>query len=194
MSYVEMAGDVAKFIKSHQIHNPVLLGHSMGGKTAMTLAQKHLVAIQKLIIADIAPVPYQHSHEEFVTAMQHVDFDQVRSRQDVDRQLAQDIANQQVRQFLLQNLTRDDSGYRWRINLTAIAENMPQLLDYRCKEISNVESLFIAGSLSHYITTDHHHIIRQLFPSAYIESIEGAGHWLHAEQPARFVELVKHFL
>ncbi len=194
MSYVEMAGDVARFIKTHQIQDPVVLGHSMGGKTAMALAQKRLVAIQKLVVADIAPVRYGHSHEEFVTAMQHVDLDQVRSRQDVDRQLGQDIANPQVRQFLLQNLTRDDTGYRWRINLAAIAENMPQLLDYRCKEVSNVETLFIAGSLSHYITNDHHQIIRQLFPSAYIESIEGAGHWLHAEQPARFLELVQHFL
>ena len=194
MSYIEMAGDVARFIKTHEIQNPIVLGHSMGGKTAMALAQKRLAAISKLIIADIAPVPYRHSHEEFVTAMQHVDFDQVTSRQDVDRQLGQDIANSQVRQFLLQNLARDGGKYRWRINLDAIAENMSQLLDYRIKEVSNVEALFIAGSLSHYITDDHHHGIRQLFPSAYIESIAGAGHWLHAEQPVRFINLVQHFL
>nr|XP_061809741.1 protein ABHD11-like [Nerophis lumbriciformis] len=189
-----MAADVVRLIKIQKISSPAILGHSMGGKTAMTLVQKNLASVSKLIVADIAPVRYTHSHEEFVSAMQCVDFGQVASRGDVDNQLTKDIANSQVRQFLLQNLKRESDGYSWRINLGAIAENMSELLDYRCKEVCNVETLFVAGALSYYITATHHSTIRHLFPSAYIESISNAGHWLHAEQPAQFVELVNSFL
>ncbi len=194
MTYPEMAADVAGFIKRHNLFRPAIIGHSMGGKTTMALAQNHLAAVSKLVIADIAPVRYDHSHDEFVTAMRNIDFSQVNSRGDVDKQLSQDIANTQVRQFLLQNLEKEDDRYQWRINLDAIAVNMPALLDYRETGVCNAETLFIAGSLSAYISRDYHHRMRQLFPSAYIESIADAGHWLHAEQPEKFVTMVRHFL
>ena len=194
MTYTEMAADIARFIRNQRLNMPALLGHSMGGKVAMSLAQSGIVGIARLIVADIAPVSYRHSHQEFVTAMQRVDFSQVSSRREVDTQLANSIANDQVRQFLLQNLVRDEGKYRWRLNLRAIQENMSQLLGYYDKEVSHVDTLFIGGSLSQYITPQHHGEIRKRFPSAYIETVEQAGHWLHAEQPEKFAGLVNHFL
>jgi len=181
-------------MRHHNLVMPVVLGHSMGGKTAMTLGQTGIVGISRLIVVDIAPVRYQHSHEEFVDAMKRVDFTQVRSRSSVDSQLANSIANPQVRQFLLQNLVKDEDGYRWRINLKAVEENMSELLGYYNNDECHVDTLFISGSLSHYITPQHHADIRKRFPSAYIETIEQAGHWVHAEQPKKFANLVNSFL
>lgn len=194
MSYSEMAGDVQRFIETHKLIQPAIVGHSMGGKVAMALAQATEAMIAKLIIADISPVPYTHSHDNFISAMKQVNFDQVTSRKDVDLQLQRDIPSAPIRQFLQQNLTRIDDQYRWRINLEAIEENLPKLLDYNIAGKSDVETLFIGGSLSDYISPAHHADIQRLFPNSSIQTIDQAGHWLHAEKPREFVDLVQRFL
>ena len=194
MTYLDMATDVAILLKALDLPAPSLLGHSMGGKVAMTMAQYHMLPLDKLIIADIAPVPYQHSHASFVQAMQQVDLESIKSRKDVDQQLSRDILESSTRQFLLQNLARIDGSYRWRINLKAIEQSMDQLLDYQSTDIANNRSMFIAGSLSHYVDDTAKQVILQLFPHASIEYIDDAGHWLHAEKPREFIQLVKEFL
>ena len=194
MSYYEMAADVLGFIESQKLSQPVILGHSMGGKVAMALAQGNEETIAKLIVADIAPVSYEHSHDNFISAMKLIDFNQVKSRKDVDLQLQQNISSGPIRQFLLQNLIKIDSQYKWRINLEAIEKNLPKLLDYNIEVESNVETLFIGGSLSDYITPSHHADIQRLFPASSIEMIDQAGHWLHAEKPQEFVDSVRRFL
>ncbi len=194
MSYSEMAADVLSFIETQNLSQPVILGHSMGGKVAMALAQENRDKIAKLIVADIAPVSYKHSHDNFISAMKQVDFDQVRSRKEVDLQLRRDIPSAPIRQFLLQNLTKTGSQYKWRINLEAIEKNLPKLLDYNTEGESNVETLFVGGSLSDYIQPAYHVAIQRLFPSSSIQIIDQAGHWLHAEKPREFVDLVQNFL
>lgn len=194
MGYKEMAGDVALLIDRFKLNNPVIIGHSMGGKTAMALSQLGLSQIRKMIVADIAPIAYHHTHEDYITALQRVRLEGISSRTDVDRQLVEAIPEAGIRQFLLQNLSRGESGYAWQINLQAIHENLKDLLDYQIDQPSNTETLFIAGGNSSYILPESELTIKTLFPYSKIQKIKNAGHWLHAEQPQRFMELVRTFL
>ncbi|MGB5706165.1 MAG: alpha/beta fold hydrolase [Arenicellales bacterium] len=194
MQYRQMAADVAQLIDRYNLERPAIIGHSMGGKTAMAMAQLGLTQLDKLVIADIAPVPYSHTHEGFVNAMQAVDLARVKSRNEVESRLKETIQEAGIRQFLLQNLKRGENGYLWRINLTAIQSNMSDLLDYGIDQVSDIEALFIAGEKSNYIEPGMHQAIRHLFPNSQIQTINNTGHWLHAEQPARFIDIVKAFL
>ena len=176
---------------------PVLIGHSMGGKTAMHLAliQGHRLA--RLIVVDIAPVANQHDFDNLLEAMTELDIDSLQRRGEAEVALAKRVPQQALRQFLLQNLVRAGSGYRWRINLQAIRANMDAILDFPWPDNWQPferPTLFIRGGLSTYIRGEHEAMIYQLFPNARIVTIENAGHWLHAEQPQRFVEEVRRFL
>ena len=194
MRYTDMAADVALLIDQLGLERPAVIGHSMGGKAAMAMAQMDLAQIDKLIVADIAPVSYGHSHENYVNAMQQIDLENISSRRDVHKRLANTIPEPGIRQFLLQNLNRRDDGYSWRINLEAIQNNMQALLDYQFDQVCDTETLFIAGEHSNYISAASNQTMARLFPASRIKTIKNAGHWLHAEQPARFVETVKSFL
>jgi len=194
MTYGEMAIDVAALITDEKLENPAILGHSMGGKAAMTLAQKGLVPLGKLVIADIAPVPYQHSHEEFIQIMQAVDLDRTRSRSEADKQLAERISEPGIRQFLLQNLVRENRTYRWRINLEAIKNNLPSILGFDSQQPASNQTLFISGGSSPYIKPRMYPEMDRQFPHHIVETIDEAGHWIHAEKPEAFVDLIKQFL
>ncbi len=194
MHYADMAADVALLIDRFELESPTIIGHSMGGKAAMALAQLDLAQIDRLVIADIAPVAYGHSHEEYVNAMRDIDLQHISGRRDVDKVLANTIPEPGIRQFLLQNLVRGEEHYSWRINLAAIQNNMQILLDYQFNQVSDTEILFIEGERSNYLSAESKDTIACLFPASRIETIKDAGHWLHAEQPARFIELVKSFL
>ncbi len=194
MQYAEMANDVACLIEQRGFSGTTILGHSMGGKTAMALVQTGMTELHKLIVADIAPVPYQHSHSEFVKAMTAVNFTEVRARKDVEKQLEVEISDPMIRQFLMQNLMRQQNRFQWRINLDAIAENMEFLLGYDHKQSSDTDTLFIAGGNSGYIVPDVYPEISRLFPLSKIVTIDNAGHWLHAEQPEKFIKLVWEFI
>jgi len=194
MTYSEMATDLAALITDEKLVNPAVLGHSMGGKAAMTLAQFGLVPLGKLVIADIAPVPYQHSHEEFIEAMQSVDLGRARSRGEADKQLAERISEPGIRQFLLQNLVRENSNYRWRINLEAIKNNLPSILGFGSQQPANNQTLFISGGNSPYIKPQMYPEMDRQFPHHIVETIDNAGHWIHAEKPEAFVDLIKQFL
>lgn len=194
MRYADMAADVALLINQLRLERPAVIGHSMGGKAAMALAQMDLAQIDKLIVADIAPIAYSHSHEDFVHAMLEINLRNVSSRREVDQLLANSIPEPGIRQFLLQNLIRGKDNYSWRINLEAIQNDMQSLLDYPFNQVSETQALFIAGEHSNYISAESKQTIAHLFPESRIETVPNAGHWLHAEQPARFVEKVKSFL
>jgi len=193
-SYTAMADDTAALIKRLALKTPSILGHSMGGKTAMCLAQSGIARVDRLIVADIAPVTYEHSHLGYIDAMQAIDLDRISSRSDVDVQLASDIPESGIRQFLLQNLVRDDGHYRWRINLSAIRKNMSSLLGYPALPVSDVDTLFLRGAKSDYIHAGLHSEIERQFPCSRIETVADAGHWLHAEQPGRVIAATRQFL
>lgn len=174
-----------------------LLGHSMGGKAAMAAALQAPDKVAALVVADIAPIPYAHSHAGFIQAMRSVDLGAVSRRSDADPMLASAIPEAPLRAFILQNLVVENGGARWRLNLEALAVAMPDLLDWPASLADKRyegPALFIRGGASDYAPAGADEAIRAAFPRAEIAVVEGAGHWLHAERPAEFFETVSGWL
>jgi esterase len=198
MDYDEMAGDLIHFIETHVARPVRVMGHSMGGKAAMVAALSRPDLFERLIVCDIAPVSYQHTYHDHLEAMQAVDLINITRRQDADAALADSIPQADVRGLLLQNLERaEGEGFKWRINLDAIAAGHDHLIAFPgIPEGQKFESptLFIRGGTSDYVADPHEPKIQQLFPAAQIETVEGAGHWLHAEKPEAFFEKAQAFL
>ena len=197
MTYPAMAGDVARLIRRLDLGDCNLLGHSMGGKIAMMLAHELPERIARLVVADIAPVTYSHSHEVLVEAVIAIDLAAIGSRADADRALAERIGDAGLRAFLLHNLARDGDGWRWRVNWEAIRYSMNSLIGFDGLPADwhlDLPTLFIRGSSSDYVGAAEIEVIEQRFGAAQIATIEGAGHWLHAEQPEEFLRIVGDFL
>jgi pimeloyl-ACP methyl ester carboxylesterase len=196
-SYLAMAGDLAEAVQRLCGGKAVVLGHSMGGKAAMTLALTRPDLLAGLIVADIAPVPHTHTHLHFIKAMQAVDLSRIRRRAEANPMLAGAIPEPMLRGFLLQNLLVEDGRAEWRINLAALEANMAALLDFPAdlpKPAFDGPAYFLHGGASPYVPPETHPRIRALFPAAEIEALPGAGHWLHAEQPEAFAGKVERWL
>jgi esterase len=165
-----------------------VLGHSMGGKSVMTLALAHPERVASLAVADIAPVAYNHRFGVELEAMQALDLTQVRRRSDAATQMSAYISDPALAAFLLQNLNVGANGASWRINLPAITQSEASLVGFpeQTSAYGGVTS-FICGAQSDYVQTAHRGIIEPLFPAATIATIDDAGHWLHAERPKDFI-------
>ena len=190
MSYPAMAEDLRAFLDGQGLDAATLIGHSMGGKVAMRLALETPARVQRLVVVDIAPTVSQHDHLPVLSAMASLDLGRVRRRADADALLAGTLPDAGLRQFVLQNLASTPSGFAWRVNLAAIEAGMADLLDFPVEPDAPPypgPAQFIRGGLSDYVTPADEVVIRELFPRAEIVTIEGAGHWVHAEQPARFL-------
>jgi len=197
MSYEAMAADLAAVIDRHAGGRAVVLGHSMGGKAAMALALTAPDSVAGLIVADIAPVAYGHSHSGYLAAMQTVDLSAVTRRSDADPMLAGAIPDPGLRAFILQNLAIEGGAGAWRLNLAALAANMEALIGWPASLAGRVHdgaALFLHGGASDYVAPEHHAAVRAQFPQARIEALPGAGHWLHAEQPGPFLAAVEGWL
>lgn len=189
-SYADLAGDLADVIVAHG-GKADMLAHSMGGKAAMVLALTRPALVRRLIVADIAPVGYAHSQMGPLEAMRRVDLTRVTKRADAAAQMG-DLSDE-LKAFLLQSL--DLEHKRWRLNLDVLARNMADIVGF--PEIAgrfDGPTLFLSGARSDYVLPDHHLRIRALFPQARFQALEGAGHWLHAEQPQAFVAAAWAFL
>lgn len=189
-SYPAMARDLSEVIAAHGGQADVL-GHSMGGKAAMTLALTEPERVRRLIVADIAPVPYDHSQQENIDAMRRVDLGAIASRADAAAQLGE--LPPDVAAFLLQSL--DMKERRWRLNLDALEANMAAILSF--PEIDGRfegPALFLSGAESSYVRPEHRPRIKALFPRARFAKIPGAGHWLHADKPRETQAAVAQFL
>jgi pimeloyl-ACP methyl ester carboxylesterase len=190
MSYLEMAADVEKYITDHGLNKPSLIGHSMGGKTVMTLLQNFDVTLGQAVILDIAPVTYRHDHDHLLHAMQGLDLESLKSRSDANQALSGNIPEHGIRQFLLQNLERSETGFRWRINLQAIAVNRGEIFGYPGGDVVIAPIHFIGGDRSEYLISGYYPELKSHFPNARIQHIANAGHWLHAEQPEALLDLL----
>lgn len=195
MSYEVMAADVLEFMADRDIPRAHILGHSMGGKVAMELALGYPDAVNKLIVVDIAPKAYPDHHTYILNALRGIDLAAVTSRQDVESRLAESIDSYAVRQFLLKNLGLDkERGYYWKPNLHSINETYGHIAGARMHGRFEGDTLFIRGGASDYIADDDIATIRESFPNAELATIEGAGHWVHAEAPSGFSVCVMDFL
>ena len=192
--YAAMAGDLAEVVAAHGGRADVL-GHSMAGKAAMVLALTAPELVRRLIVADIAPVAYGHDQMRYVRAMQALDLGTVTRRSEGDAALAAQVPEAGVRAFLLQSLAFEEGRARWKLNLEVLAERMPAIMTFPDLPGSFTGPvLFLTGAKSDYVSPEHWPRIRALFPAAERQALEGAGHWLHAEQPAAFVAAVEAFL
>jgi pimeloyl-ACP methyl ester carboxylesterase len=195
-NYEAMVDDLFEFINDHHLHQSVIIGHSMGGKTAMQFAFDHADLTDKLIVADISTEKYDHKHYKLIDAMLSVDLEKYSTRSEIQKALEDRIPDLKVRQFLMKNLYwKDRSSLGWKANLEVINENLPEVF----REISTDQpfskpTLFVRGSLSPYIKDEYIPKMMKMFPNATVETIEGASHWLHAEKPSDFHRIVKNFL
>ncbi len=195
-SYDLMADDLNVFIETHQIKNPIIVGHSMGGKATMTFAMKYPDVYSKLIIIDIAPKFYPTHHEHIIKGLNAIDLETIKSRNEAEAIAIQYIPNFGERQFLLKNLYRTEEGkFDWRINLPVLSNEIYQV-GGEVEELRKISepTLFMRGSESGYILDEDIATIKNTFTNAQFETIEGAGHWIQAEKPVEFVESIIKFI
>jgi len=196
MTYDDMAADVGRYIDAHGLAPVALLGHSMGGKAAMRLALERPQLIAKLIVVDIAPVPYHNEqYSDYIEAMLRLDLHAIGRRADADAALKPVITDDSLRAFLLQNLVSDEGSFRWRLNLADIGANMTALIGFPGGGAPFAgPTWFLAGERSNYIRPRDEETIRRLFPKSQIIEIPDVGHWPHAEQPDRFLAMLRPIL
>lgn len=200
MDYPHMARAVVNWMDEQVMPSAIILGHSMGGKTAMQMALNHGDRVERLIVADIAPVAYgRREHLDLIRTMQAVDLKAADRRSDVEKQMERGIETPMLRKFLIQNLTTDEASgaFRWQINLDVLAARMDDLMDFPLEpemEPYGEPAYFLTGGASAYVQPKHHDAIARLFLDHVIHSIDGASHWLHADAPGEFTEHVLDFL
>ena len=195
-NYDVMCEDVLEYMETHNIKKPILLGHSLGGKVAMKFAFTYTDKIDKLIVADISPREYNSGfYKDLLVTLYKlplVDFDK---REEVDHILSFTFEDKGMRLFLLKNLYRNEKKeYAWRFNIEVLLEKVNNIEEAEfIKGICNVPTHFIRGGNSNYITAKDELIINKHFYKFSISTINGAGHWLHAENPERFYDEVMEF-
>ena len=196
MDYHVMAEDLCALMDSLSLESANLLGHSMGGKAAMWLALTRPERVDRLVVADIAPVGYPSRFDAILQGMEQLPLAEIADRESADRWLARYVTDQGVRQYLLQNLLKQPDGWQWRVNLPALSSASALLSDFPSVEGLSFpgEVLFLYGERSDYVKTGYRKVIDQLFPLARMRMLPGAGHWLYAEQPEAFSKAVKAFL
>ena len=196
-NYLALTDDLFDFIDEHEIEDPILLGHSMGGKVAMRFALENPALVSKLIVVDISLKAYgpRKQHKQIVKAMQSVDLEKVNSRQEVEDQVVKLIPEERIRQFIMKNLHRREKGeFEWKLYIPGIAANLDVLFD-GIDTIKKYEkpTLFVKGGESDYILLEDYEQIRYNFPNAEIMTIADASHWVHVESPEPFYQLTMGF-
>jgi len=207
--FESMANDLKAFFEEKEITNAHVVGHSMGGKTAMYFALHHPQHINKLVILDIAPKSYAafsnygqitNNHLKIIDSMLDVNLPGSQSRQDIDQQLSKNLSDKKLRQFLIKNIERKkDGAYWWRLNLPVIKKNLELIMDgfssLNPDELhTKIPTIFIRGEKSGYVMEEDTLIMRRYFKDAELVTIPNAGHWLHAEQPELLIKTLAYFL
>lgn len=197
-SFSAMAADLAGFFERHGIENPILIGHSMGGKVAMVYALENPEKVQKLIVIDISPRRYYErvAHTQVLGQMLGIEIDNFLSRTEVEKLLLARIPEARIRMLILKNLYhKPDGKLAWRLNLEAINQNLPLLFDaIQSENTFDKPTLFVRGGYSDYLPDSDIPLIISLFPSAAIKTIAGASHWIHADAPDELCVLLSGFL
>lgn len=197
-NYLALTDDLFDFIDEYDIDEPIIIGHSMGGKVAMRFALENPFLVKKLVVVDITLKAYgaRPHHKQIIRAMNSVKLEEVKSRREVEDQLSDLIPEIRIRQFILKNLHRkSDNSFEWRIYLPGIAGNLDSMFDGIDTIIKyDKPSLFIKGGASDYILLEDFEKIRYNFPNTEIVTIEGTSHWVHVEAAERFYQLTSGFI
>jgi pimeloyl-ACP methyl ester carboxylesterase len=194
-NYQVMARDVRDFMEHHSLKSCYLLGHSMGGKTAMHIALHYPQLIDKLVVVDIAPRAYPSMHDSILEALASVDPTKYSSRREIDGALLPRIPEPGVRQFLMKNLARTENGvFHWKMNLPIIASNYQEILKKVTSEIQFTKPVLVVRSTkSKYVEDSDLVDFRSLFPNSHVVDFD-TGHWVHAEAPEQLTKVVSDFL
>lgn len=196
MGYDIMADDLAELMNDVGESKAIIIGHSMGGKTAMKFAFKYPDKVEKLVCVDIAPKRYKPGHLEILDAFKRMDLSVVTSRKEADEMMATFISDMGVRQFLLKNLHRnDDNTYSWKHNIAAIDEHYYEIIgELETDTPFNKPTLFIKGAKSAYIKPHDEEHIRTMFSNVQFVEVANAGHWVQAENPDGFLVALLNFI
>ena len=190
-----MASDVYEMMQELRIPSAIIIGHSMGGKVAMVFSMAYPAVTDGMVSIDMAPKRYMRGHDDIFEALERVDLN-VGSRNEIDDVLAQGIADYGTRQFLMKNLSRryDGNGFEWKMNLPVIKANYEDIIDpIDTYNVYEGPALFIRGGKSNYILDEDKIHIKKLFPYAEFLTIEGAGHWVHADKPQETYNAIAEF-
>jgi esterase len=196
LNYETFAKDLKEFLDQQNLKNPVLLGHSMGGKTVMEYAVRYPNTFDKLVVADIGPKAYPIHHRKIIQGLNQIPVAEIETRQQADDILAEYEPILAVRQFLLKNLYRkDEGGFGWRFNLPLLTTDMANVgAAIVATEAVETHVLFMRGDRSDYILDEDWEGILKIFPNAKLDTIENSGHWIQAEQPKSFIKSLLDFL
>ncbi len=194
-TYPEMAEDLRVFMEEKWMFHASLIGHSMGGKVAMQLALTYPDMVEKLVVVDMEPGLADDNHSEIIQALLGLDLSKMKQRSEAEAYLAERIPDFGTRQFLLKNITREEEGkFSWKMNLPVLWEHFGDILAPVTGEAFQKPTLFVRGSLSNYVKDSDWEQIILLFPNAELVTIEGAGHWVHADKPKELLEVLRGFL
>lgn len=207
--YNGLSDDLNDFFIQHNINRAVILGHSMGGKTALAFGLKYPDKVEKMIVVDISPFGYDEtsapevvSHEQIMRSLMTLQPETLKGRQDADNRLQSQIPSDPVRQFLLKNLKRNSDGvFYWSMNLPVLQQHLPEIyatiMPAGLTQPGNLPVfplMFIKGEKSGYLRKEEFDNIRLFFPHAELAEIAAAGHWVHAEQPDEFLKTIRNFI
>ena len=194
-SYELMAEDLHELITDLNLSDVILIGHSMGGKTIMQFAQNYSDFIKKMIVVDMGPKKYASHHDSILEGLNAIDLDIVKSRKEADAILSEYVPQLGVKQFLLKNLYWEIPGEQlaWKINIPVLSREIDTIIDAFQQEVDETETLFIRGEKSNYILESDFDNIKYLYPNSEIKTIHDAGHWVHAEKPKDFYEMVMNY-
>ena len=195
-TYFDLAEDVKKLLEEQEIVSSSLIGHSMGGKTAMVLDKLYQGFISKLVIVDIAPVTYAPNFENYLKTLSSLDLGRFNTRSEIDTKLSEHFEEVSFRSFLMQNLKMDENkSLYWRVNLKSLITNAVSISEFPIViGASNTDTLFLYGDSSEYHVADYKNIIKENFLLSDFAPVAKAGHWVHVEQPKKFLEIVTKFL
>jgi pimeloyl-ACP methyl ester carboxylesterase len=196
MDFPAMAEDVRQFMDDHDLARAHVMGHSMGGKTAMQFAVQHPGRVDRMIVVDIAPRAYERAHDHLIDALMGIHLPSFEKRSEIEQWLEPVIPSLAVRRFLLKNLARNpDGGFHWKFNLPALQENYPALAGpVEIMHPCLTPTLFIRGGESDYIAESDIEEIALRFPRSVLRTIPGASHWLLGDAPDAVAQLVQEFL
>jgi pimeloyl-ACP methyl ester carboxylesterase len=197
--YLTAADQVAELLSAD---DPVaLVGHSMGGKISMLVALRHPDLVERLVVVDVSPVPYDHAteFERYIRAMRAIDLDTLGSRSEADAALAEAVPDPRVRGFLLQSLRREGDGWRWYLNLELLDRDLDAITGWPEEELTGTPPydgpvLWVGGGDSRYVHPEYVDAMDRWFPRNRRVTVKGAGHWVHSERPEVFLEVLRRFL
>ena len=196
LNYETFAEDLKEFIGQQQLDNPILVGHSMGGKTVMEYAVRYPDTFSRLVVVDIGPKAYPIHHKKILEGLNHIPVETIENRQQADDILSEYEPIPAVRQFLLKNLYRkDEGGFGWRFNLPLLSTDMANVGQAITTDTPvEIPTLFMRGDRSDYILDEDWDDIQKIFPDSKLDTIQNSGHWIQAEQPKAFLESLLNFV